>query len=254
MLKHFKIALIGGRGLLGQQLKGVFPHAALIKRGENDSNLLGRNYDLCFICAPSSLKWYANKNPQNDLNEVISLIKLANSMKSRRFILFSTIDAINDLTLSDEKGTRNYYGFHRKLVEDFVLQYETGSVVRLGALLGNFVKKNFLVDIKEQNLPYLPNPDSQFQFSNLFVFRELVKIICETEFKSLNYFSEPISIKSIYTQLGNDFPKLRFFNARNYVIRNVGNISCDNEQLKSFNYRHNAYEECLEKIQMYLEL
>ena len=252
--KKCKIALIGGGGLLGQQLKGIFPHATLIERGESDLNVLGLNYDLCFICAPSALKWYANKNPKNDLNEVKSLINLITSLKSRRFILFSTIDAIKNSTLSDKKVTKNHYGLHRKLVEDFVLQHESGSVVRLGALLGGFVEKNFLVDIKEQNLSYLPNPNSQFQFSNLFEFRELAEMICETEFKSLNYFSAPIAINTIYNQLSNDFPKLKFFNTNSHIIKNVAHISGDNEHLTKFNYCYNAYEECLEKIRMFLEL
>ena len=193
--KNLKVAVVGASGTLGSVLKNTLPEAFSINRNENSFSLKA-SFDVTFICAPSGLKWFANKNPSHDLLEVENLVLLLEKIKSDRFILFSTVDA-----LDAEVNSTNYYGAHRKKLEEYLLTKDRGSIVRLAALVAPFIKKNFLHDIKEKNTQFYPNLRSRFQFSNLYVWDDLIQLILEQDFSVFNYFSRSLSVESIMSDL-----------------------------------------------------
>ena len=249
-----KIGLIGSSGVLGSEVKRHISNAIDIHRNENRRTVLDAKYDLIFICAPKGLKWYANKHPKEDLSEVKSLITLISSLKAQKFILFSTIDAFESYKVNDLDITETDYGLNRKLLEDYILENNIGSVVRLGMLLGNFIKKNLLVDIKTQNLNFLKNSNSMFQFSNLFDFDKLIHKILKNDFNSYNYFSVPISINEIEKSLKVMFPELIFHIPEKPIITYQNSIFCQNKVLNNFNQKYNDKELCIRKIKIFMGL
>lgn len=242
--KNLKVGVVGGSGTLGSALIKTIPGAVTISRNENSSQLRV-SFDITFVCAPSGLKWFANQNPNQDLIEVKNLIYLLEKMKSGRFILFSTIDAIDA-----EVNSTNYYGAHRKQLEEYILKNKRGSIIRLGALVAPFMKKNFLFDIKEKNTQYYPNFRSRFQFSNLFVWNDLVRLILNQDFLVFNYFSKSLSLEFLLEDLSSDI----LLNTKQKIVNYEYDNSNDNEYLDSFNLKFNSDKKCHEIIKGYMEI
>ena len=133
-----KVGIIGASGVLGSAVRGCFPQAVSLKRDAFETTKQDHEFDLIFVCAPSGLKWYANKNPDDDLREVEALLTLMSRVKTGRYILFSTIDV-----LAAQVDTSNSYGANRAVVENYVLNSCHGSVVRLGTLLAPLLRRTF---------------------------------------------------------------------------------------------------------------
>lgn len=242
--KNLKVGVVGGSGTLGSALIKTIPEAIKISRDENSSRLRD-SFDVTFICAPSGLKWFANQNPNQDLHEVENLILLIEKIKSDRFILFSTIDAIDA-----EVNSTNYYGLHRKQLEEYILKNKRGSIIRLGALVAPFMKKNFLFDIKEKNIQFYPNIRSRFQFSNLFVWSDLVRLVLNQDFLVFNYFSKSLSLGFLLEELRGDI----FSNTKQKIVNYEYDNSNNNEHLAAFNLKFNSDEKCHEIIKGYMEI
>jgi nucleoside-diphosphate-sugar epimerase len=242
--KKLKVGVVGGSGTLGSALIKTIPEAVKINRNEN-SSWVRDSFDVTFVCAPSGLKWFANQNPNQDLLDVENLILLLEKMKSGRFILFSTIDAIDA-----EVNPTNYYGAHRRKLEEYILKNNRGSIIRLGALVAPFVKKNFLFDIKERNIQYYPNLRSRFQFSNLYVWNDLVRLVLNQDFLVFNYFSKSLTMEFLLGDLCNDI----FLTSKREIVNYAYDNNNDNSYLASFNLKFNSDEKCHEIINKYMRI
>ena len=105
-------------------------------------------------CAAPGTKWLANKYPDNDRSAILSLIDSLSSVKARKFVLISTIDVFGPDSSFDETSPVNpsphfnAYGYNRFMLEDFSLQaFPDTLIVRLPALVGPKLRKNFLYDL-----------------------------------------------------------------------------------------------------------
>lgn len=94
----------------------------------------------------------ANRQPENDRQAIERLIAQLGRIKAERFVLISTIAVLDGFSASDE-DTASFegslpYGVHRRLLEEFVAaNFPDALVVRLPALFGAGLKKNFLFDL-----------------------------------------------------------------------------------------------------------
>lgn len=159
--------LIGGSGFLG---KSILESIAFSETLTASSPMEQGEYDLVVCAAPSGKKWLANREPESDLAAVKMLIQRIDLLEARRFVLLSTVDVYENVSNSTEESSRvlqsNPYGFHRSLVEDFVLgKFENSLVLRLGGLVGPNLVKNPLYDLRHGNEIFKLNADSQMQFT-----------------------------------------------------------------------------------------
>ncbi len=95
----------------------------------------------------------ANKFPDRDRGQIHCLIERLASLKARRFILISSIAVLANFANGDDETTTAFqedlaYGRHRRELEAFTeTHFRQGLIVRLPALFGQGLRKNFIFDL-----------------------------------------------------------------------------------------------------------
>lgn len=144
-------ALIGHTGFVGQNLRRQHRFEGLF----NSSNLglaASGPFDTVLCAAAPGSMFEANRDPDGDLGKVEALIAALRRIDTRRFVLVSSVAVLADFVAEDEASTRFEealaYGAHRRLLETAVADMFADSlIVRLPALYGPGLKKNFLFDM-----------------------------------------------------------------------------------------------------------
>ncbi len=144
-------ALIGYTGFVGGNLMRQHRFEGLF----NSSNLASsasQPFDTVLCAAAPGSMFEANRDPDGDLRKVEALIAALRRIDARRFVLISSVAVLADFTAEDEGSTRFEetlaYGAHRRLLEAAVADMFADSlIVRLPALYGPGLKKNFLFDM-----------------------------------------------------------------------------------------------------------
>jgi len=145
-------ALIGYTGFVGSNLRRLHHFSALF-----NSNNIGDAVDQAFetvVCAaaPGSMV-EANKFPQRDAERLKGLKQSLLRISAKRFVLVSTVAVYADFAKANDEETSDYqkelaYGRNRRDLEEFCLdQFGRCLIIRLPALFGSDLKKNFLFDI-----------------------------------------------------------------------------------------------------------
>lgn len=144
-------ALIGNTGFIGSEL--ARHHAFGATFNSRTINSVGQAAYQTVVCAaaPGSMM-EANRFPDQDAARIDSLIGSLRSVAARDFVLISTIAVLHGFSAEDEDTTEFEtniaYGVNRRRLEAFVLEhFERPLVVRLPALYGGVLRKNFLFDI-----------------------------------------------------------------------------------------------------------
>lgn len=154
-------ALIGSTGFVGGHLRSQKSFNANYN-SKNIASAYGKEHDLVVCAAAPGSMFEANKYPDRDANHIENLINSLSKIKTKQFILISSIavlDAFN--SESDEKTSRFQddlaYGRNRRLLEEYCAErFENCLVVRLPALFGSGLKKNFIFDILNPMPSLLP--------------------------------------------------------------------------------------------------
>lgn len=95
----------------------------------------------------------ANKFPDRDEEKIEALIERLSQVQAERFILISSIAVLANFAGGDDETTTAFqealaYGRHRRRLEAFVEDhYPSSLVVRLPALFGPGLRKNFVFDL-----------------------------------------------------------------------------------------------------------
>ncbi len=95
----------------------------------------------------------ANRDPDADRRQIDALISRLGDVSARRFVLISSIAVLAGLAAGNDETTTAFedrlaYGKHRRLLESFCeSHFETCLVVRLPALFGPGLRKNFVFDL-----------------------------------------------------------------------------------------------------------
>lgn len=194
-------AIIGHTGYVGSYLKTKIDGICDYYNSKNIDQIAGREYDTIYFAGLPAAKWIANKDPDEDLQNLNSILILLEQCIARRFILISTIDVYNkSVVKQDEHGTfftDEPYGKHRRMMEEWVIQkYENHCILRLPALFGAGLKKNILYDLIK-NKSCVVDPADTFQWYNLNNLYFDMQMCLELELKITNLFSEPIKMADI---------------------------------------------------------
>ena len=96
-----KIGIIGYNGFIGSYLKKKLKTNYLYN-SKNIKNISKTKFDIIYCAAPSSLIWKAKKNPEKDLSNVIKLCKNLINLKTKKFVLISSIEVYSKTSNCNE--------------------------------------------------------------------------------------------------------------------------------------------------------
>lgn len=152
-LKFINDCIIGYSGTIGRHLcsKAKFKYKY---NSKNIKKITNKNFDRIICCAAPGSMVAANQNPNKDLKNIKKLIKYLCLVKTKKFILISTIQVFSKLNYKnndeDSKNLNNKfaYGKNRRVLEKFCeKKFKNVLIIRLPSLFGRYIKKNFIFDI-----------------------------------------------------------------------------------------------------------
>eukprot|EP01100_Stratorugosa_tubuloviscum_P001416 TRINITY_DN1317_c0_g3_i1.p1 TRINITY_DN1317_c0_g3~~TRINITY_DN1317_c0_g3_i1.p1 ORF type:complete len:275 (-),score=115.56 TRINITY_DN1317_c0_g3_i1:29-853(-) len=199
-------ALVGFSGFVGQNLlnQSTFQH---FYNSKNIEEIKNKQFDIVVASCCPAQKWLANKEPEKDHQIIQGLINIFETVEvTKLFICISTIDVYKqslnldeDYDCSIDAENHHAYGRNRLYFENFVERKYNGKylIVRLPALFGNFLKKNYIYDLLNNNGLQNINPNTKFQWYNLNNLTKDILIAINHNVKLINFFTEPILTQSI---------------------------------------------------------
>lgn len=144
--------LVGHTGFVGGALLRQ-NHFAANFNSRNISDIAGQSFGTVVCAAAPGSMLEANRSPDRDRAQIDSLIGHLSSIKAERFVLISSIAVLADFAGGDDEATQAFqhtlaYGRHRRLLEAFVEdRFQQSLIVRLPALFGRGLRKNFIFDL-----------------------------------------------------------------------------------------------------------
>lgn len=144
-------ALVGCTGFVGSNLADQHNFSGCY-HSTNIESAYGTEPDLLVYAGIRAEMFLANQNPENDYRLILQAMKNIEKIAPKRIVLISTVavyssvEKVNeDSQIQSSDGTT--YGKNRLLLEQWVAEnYPTCLIVRLPAIYGKNLKKNFLYD------------------------------------------------------------------------------------------------------------
>lgn len=156
-------ALVGYTGFVGSNLysTGMFDK---IYNSKNIEMAYGLEPNLLVYAGVRAEKYLANTFPEMDEEQILQAEKNIRLINPQKLVLISTIDVLDNLSGADEDIKVNCkallpYGFNRYKLEEWVRNnYPDTLIIRLPALFGKNIKKNFIYDYINV-VPFMLKPD-----------------------------------------------------------------------------------------------
>jgi len=194
-------ALIGYTGFVGSNLLNQQAFDACYN-SSNISAIENKKYDQVICAGVSAVKWMANREPVQDRKNIQGLIKHLKTIKTKKFILISTVDVYPNPINVDENSIIDFevchaYGKHRLELESFISNEFDSVIIRLPGLFGTGLKKNIIYDFLNDNNIEQINPKGIFQFYSLDHLSNDIENALKNNIKLLNISSEPTSVQEI---------------------------------------------------------
>lgn len=194
---------------------------------KNIKESYGLNPDLLVYAGLKAEKYMANLYPYEDfklINEAINNIK---NINPKKIVFISTIDVYDnskDKNEDDEDVNKSPYGLHRYYLEKYIEEnYTNHLIIRLPALFGINIKKNFLYDLKTL-IPYKIKTD---KYNELIKKSKDLSNFYDKEDNNFYKIKDNINkeeLKKILEQI--NFTSLNFTDQDNvYQFLNLGNLS-----------------------------
>ena len=184
-----KKILVGYTGFVGSNLVEQTQFDALYN-SSNIQNSFGTSPDLLIFSGVRAEKFLANNQPEIDFEIIKEAIENIKKINPKQIVLISTVDVypnpvdVDENNLIDNSQSQAY-GKNRHYLEKWVEEnFEKHLILRLPALLGKNLKKNFIYDL-------------------IHVIPAML-----TEQKFLELYENNKWIKDFYTQQENTFYKL----------------------------------------------
>lgn len=146
-----KTALVGYTGFVGSNLDSSHEFQGRYN-SKNIEEAFGSKPDLLVYSAVPAAMFIANANPKEDFNTIKCAIENIKRIEPKRVVLISTVavydrtDGVDESHIIDEDSILPY-GKNRLYLEKWVTENcENSLVVRLPAIYGLNLKKNFIYD------------------------------------------------------------------------------------------------------------
>ncbi|MCR9179952.1 MAG: hypothetical protein NXH71_06935 [Erythrobacteraceae bacterium] len=144
--------LIGHSGFVGGALLRQARFAACFNSATITA-IAGQSFGTLVCAAAPGSMFEANRAPTRDAAQIDALIARLSGVRAERFVLISSIAVLADFAGGDDEATQAFqqtlaYGRHRRALEAFVERHFANSlIIRLPALFGEGLRKNFLFDL-----------------------------------------------------------------------------------------------------------
>lgn len=169
MTNYMKELLVGNTGFVGGNL--LLSHTFNNSCHSTDiGKYFGFNPDICIYAGIPASMILANTHPEEDYKIMINARTNIRQINPRNLVLISTIAVYDDSRLKDEDAfidinALSTYGKNRLYLENWVKEdYENVLIIRLPALYGKGLKKNFLYDLHTYT-PYMLKVDKYEELS-----------------------------------------------------------------------------------------
>ena len=155
------------------------------------------------------MKWLANKNHIEDKNNILSFIDNIKTIKSKKFILLSTIDVYEDYIDVNEDNRpdctdKKPYGLNRIILENFVQDFfEDYLIIRLPIVYGSGFKKNIIFDVLNNNHVDKINGNSKIQIYNVCNLSSDIDRFINSKIKIVNLATEPLLVSDLFKDVFN---------------------------------------------------
>jgi len=195
-------ALIGFSGFVGQTLLRQRQFDSLY-RSTNIDEIINESFGTVVCAAAPAQKWLANKEPENDLKHIESLIEKLKTITCEKFILISTVDVFKTPVNVDENTPvetdgLHAYGLHRYYLEQFVSQhFPDALIVRLPGLVGPGLKKNIIYDFLNNNNLNQIESRGVFQFYPMINLWYDIEIALKNDIRLLHLTAAPVSVSDV---------------------------------------------------------
>lgn len=197
-----KTALIGYTGFVGSTLLAQTTFDDKYN-SRNITDIQQKEYDLVVCAGVSAVKWLANKEPEKDWEGIQYLLNNIQLVKAKKFVHISTIDVyptplqVNEDTIIDPTRAEPY-GKHRYQLEQIIQElFDNTLILRLPALFGTGLKKNFIYDLIHTRMLDYTHPDSSFPFYNMDNLWKDISIAKNAHLSCLNLAVEPLTAGEI---------------------------------------------------------
>jgi len=137
---------------VGSNLAGQY-HFEGLYHSTDIAGAFGSCPDICFYAGVPAQKFLANRAPEQDRQAILAAMENIRRINPARLVLISTIDVFPDPvgvyeTTPVETAGLHPYGLHRHMLEEWAREnVKDCLIVRLPALFGKNLKKNFLFDL-----------------------------------------------------------------------------------------------------------
>lgn len=229
--------LVGSTGFVGGNLLAKHTFAAECHSSDITAQY-GTRPDLCVYAGVPAAMFLANADPEADLAVMRAARENIRQIAPKRLVLISSIAVLadsrgvyEDSPARDTEGLPAY-GKNRLQLERWVREdFPDALIVRLPALYGAGIRKNFLFDLHTIT-PAMLRPE---KYSELAAKSPLVKsayTLADNGFYKLNGTTDPAALRAFFA--ANDFNALAFTDARSrYQFYNLGRLWSDMEAARA---------------------
>lgn len=196
---------------------------------KNISDIKWKEYDLIVCAWVKAVKWWANKNPEEDLEWIDNLIKNIKEVKTKKIVLISTVDVYpNPINIDEDfnfsslnKDNHHAYWLNRLYLENFIKNTFTKfNIIRLPWLFWNNLSKNVIFDLLNNKLLENIIPNIEVQYYYLDNIWKDINIAIENHIEILNINSEPIKTGEIIERFFPEKKELIWRDVKNPIIYN----------------------------------
>uniref|UniRef100_A0A6C0BAN6 Xylose isomerase-like TIM barrel domain-containing protein n=1 Tax=viral metagenome TaxID=1070528 RepID=A0A6C0BAN6_9ZZZZ len=248
-------AIVGYTGFVGSNLLQFYPFD-FFYNSSNFHEAKNKEFDTLYFCGVPAVKWYANKNPEEDSTIIQNIQSILGTIKVKKIILISTIDvyectnSTHNENYSCDFAMNHTYGRNRYLFEQFVqTHFENYHIIRLPALFGKGLKKNIIYDLIRNNQIENIEKNTKFQWYDLNWLKQDIDVVIAHNIRVCNLFTEPLETLDILTLF--DYP------LDSYKSQSTMTYNLTTKYSELFNSSINGYvrdkNTVLESIQQYLQ-
>ena len=230
----YRDLLVGSTGFVGGNLRAKHTFAAVCHSSDIAAQY-GTQPDLCVYAGVPAAMFLANADPEADMEVMRTARENLRKIAPKSLVLISSIAVFADSRgrcEGDAPDTDGLpaYGRNRLQLEQWVREdFNDALIVRLPALYGAGLKKNFLFDLHTIT-PAMLKPEKYNASKSLLV--KTGYTLADNGFYKLNGTADKTALKEFFA--GNDFNALAFTDSRSrYQFYNLGRLWQDIETARA---------------------
>lgn len=226
----YRDLLVGSTGFVGGNLRANHTFAAVCHSSDIAAQY-GTQPDLCVYAGVPAAMFLANADPEADMEVMRTARENLRKIAPKSLVLISSIAVFADSRGRCEDDAPDTdglpaYGRNRLQLEQWVREdFNDALIVRLPALYGAGLKKNFLFDLHTIT-PAMLKPEKYNELAEKLPLVKTGYTLADNGFYKLNGTADKTALKEFFA--GNDFNALAFTDSRSrYQFYDLGRLWSD---------------------------